>query len=1048
MTHSPAVRPRGLIFLISCLLAGPWAAAQDDEITHGVRIDPSSFGPSYVESLDDAVARDRRERADAPQGESAKGRQGTWFVPNTRGTYYPHSGVHNVVNRFGDTRMGIGFHELVDVRGAYLAGQANRAVWTRGVQVIGYRGGQEVGRTDWFRELGDQPKWLTMNLVGVDRLVFVAEPAVNGAGWYALDDLTFAAHSDDPAHVPDVRVIDFEDLPYRTDLLGTNYAGLVWEMGTGDFQAPQPVPAPQVPPDFATDKPASGDDGPQAAGGGGTLPDIELAFAGIRSGQLGNTSFPPDTHGAVGPNHFVEIVNRVFAVYNKATGASVQTLGLGTFQPGTSGDPRIIFDVHSQRWIVISSNFNTRLFLAVSRTDDPTGLWFKTSFPTNQPAITDYPTLGVDANGIYTAAFITGAGSMTIFAIDKAPLVATPPTLGTVTSFSNLPFEGALQPVQTYGTPPGEYVVSRRTNTSLRLRRIDPPLTAPTLVNLSNVTVPSNATAPDAPSMGAGTPLDTGSDARLMMALYRDGFVWTCHTINVSGRAACRWYQFNPTNSALVQSGTVSDPALHFFYPSLAVNQFGNLLMGFSGSNSSQFAAAYYSGRRAGDPPGEMAPATLLRAGAGSYSVIDDVGRNRWGDYSYTSLDPVDQQMMWTIQEYVFSTNTWGTWVASFHAGDCNNNEIRDECELACGEPGGMCDLPGCGLGRDCNANGVPDECDIAGVNSVDFNVDAIPDECVIAGDADGDHDRDLFDFAHLTDCVDPTHESPASPECDPFDFDGDTFVDWSDAGAFQRSFTGNCGATITEQPMDTGVCPPSGVTSLHVTATGPSLTYHWFRNGVEIAGATQSTFTFNATAQTVGSYRVYVVSQCGSVPSDDVTVQLFGPPHVTAAPQDVSACLNAPATLSVSAEGAAPFTYQWQFDEQNLPGATGESLMLASVGPEQWGNYRCIVTDRCGQNVTSTAAIVSLQTGVEFTSHPEPGAFCEGDSIFLFATATGLPNYQWFKDGEPIPGATEFFHGITEATPTDSGTYHVEASNPCNAASSDTALITITDCP
>ncbi len=85
---------------------------------------------------------------------------------------------------------------------------------------------------------------------------------------------------------------------------------------------------------------------------------------------------------------------------------------------------------------------------------------------------------------------------------------------------------------------------------------------------------------------------------------------------------------------------------------------------------------------------------------------------------------------------------------------DCDDNGIPDDCEFACGSPGGPCDLPGCGAGGDCNSNtipdacdladcagdpacddcnlnGVPDSCDIASVFSLDVNpVDGVPDEC------------------------------------------------------------------------------------------------------------------------------------------------------------------------------------------------------------------------------------------------------------------------------------------------------------------------------
>ena len=63
---------------------------------------------------------------------------------------------------------------------------------------------------------------------------------------------------------------------------------------------------------------------------------------------------------------------------------------------------------------------------------------------------------------------------------------------------------------------------------------------------------------------------------------------------------------------------------------------------------------------------------------------------------------------------------------------DCNDNEIPDECDLDCGEPGGPCDVPGCGNSADCTNNAIPDECDIANGTASDLDGDSVPDECFI----------------------------------------------------------------------------------------------------------------------------------------------------------------------------------------------------------------------------------------------------------------------------------------------------------------------------
>jgi len=420
----------------------------------------------------------------------------------------------------------------------------------------------------------------------------------------------------------------------------------------------------------------------------------------------------------VGPNHFVEVVNRVFAIFDKSTGGQLLSINLGSFLPGSNGDPRVLFDHHSGRWIVLVTDFSggANIYLGVSTTDNPMGSWFKTSFFTAAGADTgrwpDYPTLGVDASGIYTAAFMVGgASSMTLFAIDKAPLIAASPSLGTVTAFRNLPWEGAIQPAITFGNPMGEYCVSTPSSTAIRLRRVNPPITAPTLTEVGFFSVQNYSSPPNAPAQGSNTPIST-IDRRLMMSVYRNGSIWTTHTISQAGKAACRWYEFDVNSVSVVQSGTIAGATRYYYYPSIMVNKFGQVAIAFSGSKASEFVSAYYAGRNVLDPPGAMANPVLYKAGSAPQNNIDGAGRNRWGDYSYTSLDPADETTFWTLQEYAHQTDIWGTYVGVFEGGDCNNNFIIDGCDVDCGPPGGACDVPGCGLSSDCNANEVPDECE------------------------------------------------------------------------------------------------------------------------------------------------------------------------------------------------------------------------------------------------------------------------------------------------------------------------------------------------
>jgi hypothetical protein len=80
---------------------------------------------------------------------------------------------------------------------------------------------------------------------------------------------------------------------------------------------------------------------------------------------------------------------------------------------------------------------------------------------------------------------------------------------------------------------------------------------------------------------------------------------------------------------------------------------------------------------------------------------------------------------------------------------DCNGNGIPDGCDVSCGGPCGTvfpgdcgqsldCNADGipdeCQLGpNDCNGNGIPDDCDVASGTSEDCNGNGVPDECDIA---------------------------------------------------------------------------------------------------------------------------------------------------------------------------------------------------------------------------------------------------------------------------------------------------------------------------
>lgn len=649
---------------------------------HGKKLPASAWGEVRIESMADVLEREKTYVQAEGNPRIRNGRQGEWQVPSRKIKSYPHTGQKCLLNRWGDTSMGIGLGETMNVEEVWVASQGGEGIWAKAVRVVGYRGDSRVGATEWFTDIDQEPSLMAIGLEGVDRIVFEAKPGHDGAGFYAIDDLRFVTSDGESAS------LGFEEAHWNQRLTETGFAGFTWEVGTGTFESPKPgiVPAPKEGDESSSrsaaqsttqDLDPTGNGGASSSflGGGGTAPTFLQEFRGPRLGDSGANLIPPDTCGAVGMSHFCALVNSNISVYDKS-GNRLLSTSLQSFfgTGGTVGDPRIAYDFTHDRWCAIATDFGELCWFAYSLTGDPLGSWVKTSIDlvsgSDAGRWVDYPTLGVDSRGIFIEAYMVGSPArMTIFAIDKAPLLAASPALGTVTAFRGLNWDGAIQHATQYTDAGQSYMISTRTSTTLRLRRINPPFTNPTLTTSSISGIPGYSSANDAPALGSTVNINTGG-TRLMNACYVNGSIWAAHTVAAGGKSGARWYQVDPVTQTLMQSGTLTDPSLWLYYPTIAADANGNAVMGFSGSNASTYPSAYFSGRLGSDPAGEMAPATLYSAGQNSYTITDGAGRNRWGDYSQTSLDPADGTF-WTIQERTRNlANSWVTRIAQVEYGN------------------------------------------------------------------------------------------------------------------------------------------------------------------------------------------------------------------------------------------------------------------------------------------------------------------------------------------------------------------------------------------
>ncbi len=154
-----------------------------------------------------------------------------------------------------------------------------------------------------------------------------------------------------------------------------------------------------------------------ASGGPLAAASVGLSFKGVSQFDLrnllaGSSFIPPDTMGAIGASQFMETSNGVYAIYDKTTGALQSKVRADTFWAaagatgGLNGDARVLFDKTSQKWVAIQFGASVQdIQIAVSTTSNALGPWQSTKFTGNAPGgfggVADYPTLAIDAKGVY-----------------------------------------------------------------------------------------------------------------------------------------------------------------------------------------------------------------------------------------------------------------------------------------------------------------------------------------------------------------------------------------------------------------------------------------------------------------------------------------------------------------------------------------------------------------------------------------------------------------------------------------------------------------------
>jgi hypothetical protein len=391
---------------------------------------------------------------------------------------------------------------------------------------------------------------------------------------------------------------------------------------------------------------------------------------------------PPDTHGAVGTTHFVQVTNSHIDMWTRQETKTLplaKSVTLATFFGYTAEtlfDPRVIYDSTWNRWIVTAEAFAEsatvqRFFIAVSTTSDPTSTFFIYNLNVDffgNGNFFDFPQLGMDQDAVLITANIfsgnTNVGA-DFFAIAKARLYnglgfSVPVFTGLIGTLAPPIVRDQNSSTFLIAAPPSGTTFSKYTVTNTSRAGIS--VTGP-----ASITVPSYSVPPGAHQVGTTKLLDT-SDSRFVNASTQSGNdLWQTHTIALGGFPAPKFYRLNTATNAVSQSGfyfasSTSDD----FNASIAANDAGDCFVTWTSTDASasKNAQVRLSGKSSADAGISAGP--IAFTSPTFYHPSSD-NPERWGDYSAVTTDPLSSANAWLVNETVKSGGLlWGSRIVRF----------------------------------------------------------------------------------------------------------------------------------------------------------------------------------------------------------------------------------------------------------------------------------------------------------------------------------------------------------------------------------------------
>jgi hypothetical protein len=253
----------------------------------------------------------------------------------------------------------------------------------------------------------------------------------------------------------------------------------------------------------------------------------------------------------------------------------------------------------------------------------------------------------------------------------------------------------------------------------------------------------------------------------------------------------------------------------------------------------------------------------------------------------------------------------------------------------------------------------------------------------------------------------------------------------------------------FTQQPVDTTVYPSNFAYFYCSAAATPYPSFQWYFNSVAIPGATYQSLSVIGTSNTAGTYYCVASNASGTATSSNATLTVLYVPPVLYGPFGITNALAGfDYQLAAYLQNPWPETsFQWQFNETDIPGATLYYLPLPNIETNHAGNYRVIATNPFGVTTSAVASVTVTTQPPSFISQPINQDVVEGTTIYITASVAGAPPPQvsLFHNGANtglVPINNVF--ALIDSTLADTGDYSIVASNRYGTATSELFRINV----